>query len=67
MQGVGGNWSCLASKMLLLKNTNKRIDNIKLANLQSDVKVLLLFKLSIIVSIAEVSFNLLLIFESSEY
>ena len=29
MQGVGGNWSCLASKMLLLKNTNKRIDNIK--------------------------------------
>ena len=67
MQGVGGNWSCLASKMLLLNKTNKRIENIKLANLQSEVKVLLLFKLSIIVSIAEVSFNLLLIFESSEY
>ena len=39
----------------------------KFTNLQSDVNVLLLFKLSIIVSVSDVSFTLLSIFSTSEY
>ena len=39
----------------------------KLANLQPNVNVLLLFKLPIIVSISEVSFTLLSISKTSEY
>ena len=39
----------------------------KLTNLQSDVNVLILFKLSLIISISDVSFTLLLVFKTSEY
>ena len=39
----------------------------KLTNLQSDVNVLLSLKLSIIVSISDVFFTLLLIFKTSDY
>ena len=55
MQVVGGNWSYLASRMLLTAfnpDILSILGNIliisKLTNLQSDVNVLLLFNLSII-------------------
>ena len=74
MQAVGGNWSCLASRMLLTAFNPEILsilENIliisKLTNLQSDFNVLLLFKLSITVSISDVSFTLLSIFKTSEY
>ena len=74
MQVVGGNWSYLVSRMLLTTfnpATLSILGNIliisNLTNLQSDVNVLLLFKLSIIVSISDVSFTLLSIFKTSQY
>ena len=74
MQSVCENWSCLASRMLLTAFNSEilsRLGNIliisKLANLQSDVNVLLLFNLSIIVSISYISFTLHSIFKTSEY
>ena len=74
MQAVGENWSCLASRMLLTA-FNPEILSIlgniliisKLTNLQSDVNVLLSFKLSITLSVSDVSFTLLSIFKTSEY
>ena len=72
MQVVGGNWSYLVSRMLLTAfnpATLSILGNIliisNLTNLQSDVNVLILFKLSIIVSISDVSFTLLSIFKTS--
>ena len=74
MQAVGRNWFCLASRTLLTASNPDIISilvNImiisKFTNLQRDVNVLLLFKLSIIVSISDVSFTLLSIFKTSEY
>ena len=65
MQAIDGSWSCLASRMLLTAFNSERLSilgNIliisKLTSLQSDVNVLLLFKLSIIVRISDVSFTL---------
>ena len=75
MQAVGVNWSFLASRMLLT-DFNPEILSIrgnmliisKLTNLQSDVSVfyLILLNLSIILSISDVTFTLLLVFETSE-
>ena len=75
MQAVGLNWSFLASRMLLT-DFNPEILSIrgnmliisKLTNLQSDVNVfyLILLNLSIILSISDVSFTLLLVFKTSE-
>ena len=74
MQVVGGDWSCLASRMLITAfnpDILSILGNIliisKFTNFQSDVNVLLLFKLSIIMSISGVSFTLLSIFKTSEY
>ena len=74
MQVVGGDWSCLASRMLITAfnpDILSILGNIliisKFTNFQSDVNVLLLFKLSIIMSISDVSFTLLSIFKTSEY
>ena len=74
MQAVDRNWFYLASRMLLTP-FNPEILSIlgniliisKLTNLQSDINVLLLFKLLLIVSVSDVSFTLLLIFKTSEY
>ena len=74
LQAVYGNWSWLALRMILTA-FNPEILSIlgnmliisKLTNLQSEVKVLLLFKLSIIVSISDLSFTLLSIFKTLEY
>ena len=75
MQAVGVNWCFLASRMLLT-DFNPEILSIrgnmliisKLTNLQSDVNVfyLILLNLSIILSISDVSFTLLLVFKTSE-
>ena len=75
MQAVGVNWSFLASRMLLT-DFNPEILSIrgnmliisKLTNLQSAVNVfyLILLNLSIILSISDVSFTLLLVFKTSE-
>ena len=75
MQAVGVNWSFLVSRMLLT-DFNPEILSIrgnmliisKLTNLQSDVNVfyLILLNLSIILSISDVSFTLLLVFKTSE-
>ena len=61
MEVVGGNWSCIESRMLLtafnpeiLSILRNILITSKLPNLQSDVDVLLLLKLSIIVSISDV-------------
>ena len=74
MQVVGGNWCCLASRMFLTAFNPEILSTLgniliipKLTNLQSNVNVLLSFKLSIIVSISDVSFTLLSIFKASEY
>ena len=74
MEAVGGNWSCLESRILLtafnpeiLSTLRNMLITSKLPNLQSDVNVLLIFKLSKIVSISDESFILLSIFETSEY
>ena len=75
MQAVGVNWCFLASRMLLT-DFNPEILSIrgnmliisKLTNLQSAVNVfyLILLNLSIILSISDVSFTLLLVFKTSE-
>ena len=66
MQAVGGNWSYVVSRMLLTAFTPRPeilsiLGNIliisKLTSLQSNVKVLLLFTLSIIVGFSDVSFT----------
>ena len=64
MQDVGGNWSCITLRTLLtafkaevLSILGNILTISKLTNVQSDVKVLLLFKLSIIVSIWDISFT----------
>ena len=74
MQVVGGNWSYLASRILLTvfnPDILSILGNIliisKLTNLESDVNVLLLFKLSIIVNISDISFTILSIFKIFEY
>ena len=61
MEAVGGNWSCLESRILLtafnpeiLSTLRNILITSKLPNLQSDVNVLLIFKLSKIVSISDV-------------
>ena len=74
IQLLGGNWLDLLSKTYF---TDFRPDMLsilgniliisKLTNLQSDVKLLLLFKLSIIVNISDVSWTLRSIFKTSEY
>ena len=74
MQAVGGKWSFPASRILIATfkpNILSILGNIliisKLTSLQLDVKMLLLFKLSIIISISDISFTLLSIFKTSEY
>ena len=71
---VDGYWSCLASRMLLtafnpdiLTILGNILTISKSTKLQPDVIVLLLFKLSITVTISDVSFTLLSIFKTSEY
>ena len=62
-----GNWSCLAVNPEILSILGNILIISKLTNLQSDINVLLLFKLSIIASISDVSFTILSIFKTFEY
>ena len=75
MQVVGGNWSCLTSRMLLtafnpeiLSILGNILIILKLTNLMLMCYFYFkLFKLLIIVNISDVSFTLLSIFKTSEY
>ena len=58
MQAADRNWSCQATRILIIS---------KVTSLHSDAKVLLLLKLSLVLKISDVSFALPTVFITSEY